>query len=621
MSPPPTAWAWGLRNMRSLLKNFIVFFVAFLVIAGFLSAFSSPFGSDEDASFGSVVASIKAGEVARILVEGDTLHVSYADGTAKQSRKEAGESLAGLLGLHGVSSDQMAGLSIESKEPGGAALWVATLAPFLIPLLFIGFFVWFMMRQVQNSNNRAMMFGQSTAREGGEDKRAKQGKKTTFADVAGSIEAKQELEEVVEFLRDSQKFAKLGARIPRGVLLVGPPGTGKTLLAKAVSGEAGVPFFHMSGSEFVEMFVGVGASRVRDLFRKAKKSAPAIVFIDEMDAVGRQRGAGLGGSHDEREQTLNQILVEMDGFETGTNVIVMAATNRPDVLDPALLRPGRFDRRVSIDLPDIREREAILKLHAEDKPLARDVNLRVVAERTPGFSGADLYNMLNEAAILTARKNRTELSQEDVLVSIEKVLLGPERRSHMLSEKEKKITAYHEAGHAVVAHVLPEADPVHKVSIVSRGRAGGYTLKLPTEDRRFHSRREFIADLSVLLAGHVIEGEVFKDVTTGAASDLKRATSLARAMVTEYGMSEKLGARTFGDKEELIFLGREIGEQRDYGETYAQLIDEEVSRLLKEAYERAKKLLAEHMDRVERVVAALLEQETLEREAFEALVA
>ncbi|PIZ78086.1 MAG: cell division protein FtsH, partial [Parcubacteria group bacterium CG_4_10_14_0_2_um_filter_41_6] len=359
-------------------------------------------------------------------------------------------------------------------------------------------------------------------------------------DVAGSIEAKRELEEVVEFLRLPQKFQKLGARIPKGVLLVGPPGTGKTLLAKAVSGEAKVPFFHMSGSEFVEMFVGVGASRVRDLFKRAKKSAPAIVFIDELDAVGRKRGSGLGGSHDEREQTLNQILVEMDGFDSGTNVIIIAATNRPDVLDPALLRPGRFDRRVTIDLPDIAERESILKLHAIGKPLADDVNLRRIAERTPGFSGADLYNLLNEAAILTARKNENQVCQESIAVSIEKVMLGPERRSHVLSEKEKKITAYHEAGHALLAHILPDADPVHKVSIISRGRVGGYTLSLPSEDRQFHSRKEFIADLSVLLAGHAVEQKIFGDVTTGASSDLRRATNLARKMVTEYGMSEKL---------------------------------------------------------------------------------
>ncbi|MBI2636956.1 MAG: ATP-dependent zinc metalloprotease FtsH [Parcubacteria group bacterium] len=606
--------------MRSVLKNFIIFFAAFLIIAGFLSSFSSPFRSDEEALFGSVVSSIKKGEVQSIVVEGDSLYVTYVDGSEKKSRKESGESLASLLEIYGVGKDEIAAVNIGSKEPGGAGLWLAAVAPFVIPLFLIGFFVWFMMRQVQSSNNRAMMFGQSTAREQ-RDERRKQGKRVTFADVAGSSEAKQELEEVVEFLRQPQKFAKLGARIPRGVLLVGPPGTGKTLLAKAVSGEAGVPFFHMSGSEFVEMFVGVGASRVRDLFRRAKKSAPAIVFIDEMDAVGRQRGAGLGGSHDEREQTLNQILVEMDGFETGTNVIVMAATNRPDVLDPALLRPGRFDRRVAIDLPDIREREAILTLHAAGKPLGKDVDLRKVAERTPGFSGADLYNLLNEAAILAARKNRASIPQEYILTSIEKVLLGPERTSHVLSEKEKKVTAYHEAGHAVVAHLLPDADPVHKISIVSRGRAGGYTLKLPTEDKRFHTRSEFIADLSVLLAGRGIEGAVFGDVTTGASSDLKKATQLARAMVTEYGMSEKMGARTFGDREELIFLGKELGAERDYGETFAQMIDEEISRLLREAYHRAQKLIAANTERIERVVRALLRDETIEREAFLQLVA
>ncbi|MDZ4221643.1 MAG: AAA family ATPase, partial [Patescibacteria group bacterium] len=405
--------------MRSLLKNFIIFFVAFLVIAGFLSAFSSPFEDTESAGFAEVVDSIKTGGVEQIAVEGDILHVTYTDGTQKRSKKESGESLASLLQIYGVSDEQLGGVNIEGKEPGGAVVWISAIAPFLIPLLFIGFFIWFMMRQVQGANNRAMMFGQSSAREEKQEA-AQTGKKTKFSDVAGSTEAKQELSEVVEFLQQPQKFAKLGARIPRGVLLVGPPGTGKTLLAKAVSGEAGVPFYHMSGSEFVEMFVGVGASRVRDLFRKAKKSSPAIVFIDEMDAVGRRRGSGLGGSHDEREQTLNQILVEMDGFETGTNVIVMAATNRPDVLDPALLRPGRFDRRVVIDLPDIKERTAILKLHAVSKPLGPDVDLRAVAERTPGFSGADLFNLLNEAAILTARHYKTTICQDFIMVSIEK---------------------------------------------------------------------------------------------------------------------------------------------------------------------------------------------------------
>jgi len=475
------------------------------------------------------------------------------------------------------------------------------------------------MRQLSGANNRAMMFGQSTARE--DAPKADAGRKTTFKDVAGNTESKQELEEVVEFLRQPQKFLKLGARIPKGVLLVGPPGTGKTLLARAISGEAGVPFFHMSGSEFVEMFVGVGASRVRDLFKRAKKSAPAIVFIDELDAVGRQRGAGLGGSHDEREQTLNQILVEMDGFETDTNVIIVAATNRPDVLDPALLRPGRFDRRVTIDLPDIKERTAILNLHAQNKPLDKDVDTTQVARRTPGFSGADLFNLLNEAAILAARQNKNSISQDNVLISIEKVLLGPERKSFILSEAEKKITAYHEAGHAVVAHLIPDGDPVHKISIIARGRAGGYTLKLPLEDKRLHKKSEFVADLSILLAGHAIEKMVFSEVTTGASSDLKKATSLARQLVTDWGMSEKLGVRTFGDKEEMIFLGRAISEQRDYSEHTAQAIDQEISGFLRQAYERAEAILKDNIPKIEKVVAVLLQQETIEAEEFKQLMA
>ncbi|MBU2575741.1 ATP-dependent zinc metalloprotease FtsH [Patescibacteria group bacterium] len=607
--------------MHSIIKNFLVFFLVFLIIAGFLSAFNNPWEQEQETGFGDMVSSIKSGEVESIGVEGNILYVKYNDGSNKKSRKEDGESLAGLLKFYGVSDEQIANVSIESKDPSGAGFWIGAIVPFLIPLLFIVFFIWFMMRQVQGANNKAMMFGQSTAREEKPEKDGKKKKITTFTDVAGSVEAKQELVEIVEFLKQPQKFQKLGARIPKGVLLVGPPGTGKTLLAKAVSGEARVPFFHMSGSEFVEMFVGVGASRVRDLFKRAKKSAPAIVFIDELDAVGRQRGTGLGGSHDEREQTLNQILVEMDGFDSDTNVIIIAATNRPDVLDPALLRPGRFDRRVEIDLPDIKERDAILKLHAKDKPLAQDVDLRAIAERTPGFSGADLYNILNEAAILTARQNESKIRQDSIAKSIEKVMLGPERRSWILNKKEKKITAYHEAGHALVAHLLEEADPIHKISIVSRGRSGGYTLKLPTEEKRFHSRKEFLADLAVLLAGHAVEKKIFKDITTGASSDLKKATNLARQMVTEYGMSEKLGTRTFGDKDELVFLGREFGEQRDYGEKYAQLIDEEISRLLDEAYLRANKTLDGAQEKLEKIVSVLLEKETIEKNEFEELMA
>jgi len=606
--------------MRNIIKNFLIFFLVFLVIAGFLSAFNTPWEKEQEVGFIDVVSSIKSGEIESIEVEDSILYIKYNDGSSKKSRKEEGESLAGLLKLYGVEDTYIANVNIKSKDPSGAGFWIAAILPFLIPLLFIIFFIWFMMRQLQGANNKAMMFGQSTAREEKPEQDNKKKKVTTFTDVAGSVEAKQELEEVVEFLKQPQKFQKLGARIPKGVLLVGPPGTGKTLLAKAVSGEAKVPFFHMSGSEFVEMFVGVGASRVRDLFKRAKKSAPAIIFIDELDAVGRQRGTGLGGSHDEREQTLNQILVEMDGFDSNTNVIIIAATNRPDVLDPALLRPGRFDRRVAIDLPDIKEREAIMNLHVDGKPLAEDVNLKAIAERTPGFSGADLYNLLNEAAILTARLNESKISQISIIKSIEKVMLGPERLSWILSKKEKKITAYHEAGHALVAHMLEESDPVHKISIISRGSAGGYTIKLPTEDKRFHSRKEFLSDLSVLLAGHAVEKKIFSDITTGASSDLRKATSLARQMVTVYGMSEKLGARTFGDKGEMIFLGKDFGEQRDYGEKYAQIIDEEISHLLNEAYLRASKILESNNEKLEKVVAVLIEKETIEKKEFEELM-
>lgn len=589
-----------------------------MILAGFLSLINNPWQKQEELSFNNLVTAIQNNEIKKIAIEGNRLAATFQDDTQKFSHKESGESLANLLKIYGVAEDKLRAIAIENQEPSGWSAWLSSLLPFLLPLILFVLFLWIMMRQLAGANSRAMMFGQSAAREENPTKPSA-AKKTTFKDVAGSIEPKQELEEVVEFLKEPQKFQKLGARIPKGVLLIGPPGTGKTLLAKAVSGEAGVPFFHMSGSEFVEMFVGVGASRVRDLFRRAKKSAPAIVFIDELDAVGRQRGAGLGGSHDEREQTLNQILVEMDGFETDTKVIIMAATNRPDVLDPALLRPGRFDRRVTIDLPDIREREAILLLHASNKPLA-GVDVHKVAARTPGFSGADLFNLLNEAAILAARRNQTSISENDVLISIEKVMLGPERKSFILSDQEKRVTAYHEAGHAVVSHLIPEADPVHKISIIARGRAGGYTIKLPTKDKRLHNKTEFLADLAVLLAGHAIEKQVFKDITTGASSDLRQATSLARQLVTEFGMSEKLGPRTFGNKEELIFLGREISEQRDYGEKIAQAIDEEISDFLDKAHQRAQDIIRENMDKIEKVVEVLLSRETIESDEFKKLM-
>jgi cell division protease FtsH len=472
------------------------------------------------------------------------------------------------------------------------------------------------MRGMANMNSRAMSFGQSGAKESVRNPK----KRVTFKDVAGAKEAKEELKEVVDFLRFPKKFQELGARIPKGVLLLGSPGTGKTLLARSVAGEANVPFFHMSGSEFVEMFVGVGASRVRSLFEKAKKAAPCIIFIDEIDAVGRKRGSGLGGSHDEREQTLNQILVEMDGFEPTDNVIVIAATNRPDVLDPALLRPGRFDRQVFIDRPDLKDRQEILVVHSVSKPLSKEVDLKRVAERTSGFSGADLENLLNESAILAARKDKKEIVNEDIFEAIEKVMIGPARKSRIITDREKKITAYHEAGHAVVAHFLPHMDPVQKISIISRGQAGGYTIKVPLEDRNMHSRTEFLEEMAVLLAGHAAEGEIFGEVTTGATSDLRRATAIARSLSTDYGMSATLGPRTFGEKEEMIFLGREIHEQRDYSEKIAEKIDQEIETLIIQAKDRAKGIVTAQKAALDEVARALIERETLEKEEFEAIV-
>lgn len=602
--------------MRTLIKNILIFTIALFAVGTLLqfANFSTP---PREIGLQELAQRVEQSQVDRVTVRGNTeLEVLLRDGTKEVARKEATESLPTLLKNVGVNQDAIKQLNVVVEGESGVAFWASLLLPILIPILILSALLYFMMRQMQGANNKAMTFGQSGAREFLDQRRDKE----TFADVAGAKEAKEELKEVVEFLKTPLKFQQMGARIPKGVLLVGSPGTGKTLLARAVAGEAGVPFFHISGSEFVEMFVGVGASRVRDLFRRAKKVAPCIVFIDEIDAVGRQRGAGLGGSHDEREQTLNQILVEMDGFEPNANVIVMAATNRPDVLDQALLRPGRFDRRVVIDLPDINDREAILTVHAKGKPVAPSVRLREVAERTPGLSGADLANILNEAAILAARQNKKMIERADALESIEKVLLGPERKSHVLSEKEKRITAYHEAGHAVVAHNLPHADPVHKISIISRGKAAGYTLKLPDEDKHFHSRADFIDDLAVMLGGYVVELDIIGDLTTGPCSDLRSATKLARKLVTEYGMST-LGPRTFGEREEMIFLGREISEQRDYGEEAARAIDREVAALLRRAQATAKKIVAKKRAQIEKVVAALVEKETLEREEFEALLA
>jgi cell division protease FtsH len=505
-------------------------------------------------------------------------------------------------------------ITIKYASPSQFGAWLQTIVGFL-PLLIFGGLLFFMMRQAQGSNNQALSFGKSRARMFAGNRPT-----ITFADVAGVEEAKQELAEVVEFLKYPDKFAALGARIPRGVLLVGPPGTGKTLLSRAVAGEAGVPFFSISGSEFVEMFVGVGASRVRDLFDQAKRNAPCIVFVDEIDAVGRQRGAGLGGSHDEREQTLNQILVEMDGFDTNTNVIVIAATNRPDVLDPALLRPGRFDRQVVLDNPDIRGRNQVLEVHARGKPFEKNVNLGTLAKQTPGFSGADLANLLNEAAILTARRNKKAIGMGELEEAIDRVISGPERKSRIISEKEKAITAYHEVGHALVARMLPNIDPVHKITIVARGLAGGYTRLLPTEDRYLYTKSQFEETLAWSLGGHAAEQLIFGEVTTGASNDIERATSLARQMVTQYGMSEKLGPLALGKKEELVFLGREIGEQRNYSEAVAQEIDNEVRNLINRAYSVAREILVRHKDKLVTVSEKLMSQETIEGMAFDEIM-
>ncbi len=562
-----------------------------------------------------VAADLHAGKITRMVVNTTSVDVIYKDGTKRSAHIEPGEGFLQQLRALGVSPQDLAPdrVKLDFQPP---SIWpdIFTGLMYVLPIILIVAMFWYLMRQSQGGGGGALAFGKSRARMFSGDRPM-----VTFDDVAGVDEAKEELQEVVEFLKEPEKFLALGARIPKGVLLVGPPGTGKTLLAKAVAGEAGVPFFSISGSEFVEMFVGVGASRVRDLFDQAKRHSPCIVFVDEIDAVGRQRGAGLGGSHDEREQTLNQLLVEMDGFDSDTNIIVMAATNRPDILDPALLRPGRFDRRVVLDRPDILGREAILKVHVRGKPIAPDVDLKVLARSTPGFVGADLENLVNEAAILAARRGRKVIMQEDFEEAIERVIAGPERKSRVISESEKRIVAYHEAGHAVVMQALPEADPVHKVSIIARGMAGGYTLTLPEEDRMLVSRRKVFADMVGLLGGRAAEEMVFDDITSGASNDLERVTRLARTMVTRWGMSDSLGPLVYGKKEELVFLGREIAEQRDYSEAIAEQIDAEVRRLVNEAYAQAKALLEKYRDKLDAVAQQLLEKETLSRAEFEAI--
>jgi cell division protease FtsH len=599
------------RNRSSII--YLLLFVAIIVMVVY--SFSRNATAQETLTINQLAAAIQNGEVSKVVEDENRLLVIKKRDSEVEitSQKESDATLVEQLIALGVSTEALSpeNVTIEVKAPS-AWLGIATALGYFIPFILLAGVFWFVFRQAQGSNNAAMSFGKSRARMFSGDNPG-----VTFDDVAGVEEAKEELYEIVEFLREPEKFISLGARIPKGVLLVGPPGTGKTLMAKAVSGEASVPFFSISGSEFVEMFVGVGASRVRDLFEQAKRHSPCIVFVDEIDAVGRQRGAGLGGSHDEREQTLNQMLVEMDGFDTDTNVIIVAATNRPDILDPALLRPGRFDRRVVLDPPDMRGREAILRVHVKGKPLSPDVDLSVLARATPGFVGADIENLVNEGAILAARRNKKAIDQTDLEEAIERVIAGPERKSRLISEEEKRIVAYHEAGHAVVANSIPEADPVHKVSITSRGMAGGYTIMLPEEDRTLMSRKKLYADMVGLLGGRAAESIVFDDITSGASNDLERVTKMARAMVTRLGMSSELGPMVYGQKEELIFLGREISEQRDYSEDVAQQIDKEVRKLVSEAYENARAIVVKYREKLDEVALRLLEVETITREEFE----
>jgi cell division protease FtsH len=595
------------------LRNGFVWMILIIAVIAVWFTFVNGGSGGRRINMADVAADIKAGKVERLVMTENSNEVQVHYVGSQEIRTTTLPPNTNIYDVLKEFGIQAGDFELQVNEASQWGSWLGALTFILPTLLLVGFFV-FMMRQAQGTNNQAMSFGKSRARVFTSNRPT-----VTFDDVAGVEEAKEELAEIVEFLKYPEKFASLGARIPRGVLLVGPPGTGKTLLSRAVAGEAGVPFFSISGSEFVEMFVGVGASRVRDLFDQAKRNAPCIVFIDEIDAVGRQRGAGLGGSHDEREQTLNQILVEMDGFDSTTNVIVIAATNRPDVLDPALLRPGRFDRQVVLDRPDLNGRLQILKVHTRGKPLESDVSLDELARQTPGFSGADLENLVNEAAILAARRNKKTIGRRELYEAIDRVVAGPERKSRVISEREKLMTAYHEAGHALVARMLPHADPVHKVSIVARGIMGGYTRVLPEEDRFFWTKKQFEAQLSVFMGGHVAEELVFQEVSTGAANDIERATNLARRMVTEYGMSKRLGPLAFGKKEELVFLGREISEQRNYSDQIAYEIDQEVRQLIDEAYQRAKQILVQHLDKLEKIAMLLVERETIEGGEIEVL--
>jgi cell division protease FtsH len=605
-----------LPRSDSFWINLVTSVLLLLVLAGAYTYFAGGSETPQEIPISQLASDVQGGKVSSIVVNGDSLEVDYTDQTKKTSKKEPDTALTDTLNNYGVSKEALGKVTIDIKRESSWQFWLTALAPFLAPLLLIAFFVWYLSRQVRGAGMQAFSFGQSKPRVIDPND---QNTRVTFKDVAGAKEAKEELMEVVDFLKNPKKFLDIGARIPKGILMMGAPGTGKTLLARAVAGEAGVPFFSISGSEFVEMFVGVGASRVRDLFLTAKRAAPAIIFVDEIDAVGRVRGTGVGGGNDEREQTLNQILVEMDGFEPNEKVIVMAATNRPDVLDPALLRPGRFDRRVTIDLPDRSDRLEILKIHARKKPFAEDVNLEVIAERTPGFSGADLYSLMNEGAILAARESRRTVAQYDLIRSIEKVMLGPERRSHVLNKKEKEITAYHEAGHAVVASALPYADPVHKISIISRGRAAGYTLKLPLEDKKMQSKKEFLDDIAMSLGGYVAEKAVFGDITTGPSNDLQVLTGLARDMVTRFGMSDKMGTVALEGEGGRALFGRGV-EDKSYSEKVSGEIDAEVKKIIDEAYEKAQNIITTHRKLLDAVAKRLIEVETIERDEFEQML-
>jgi cell division protease FtsH len=611
----------GPQDQKSGPNIWIQFGIAFaifvLVSAGYSLYRQYQTTQGESIPLSQIVSDIEAGKIASITVAGDQVTATYTDKSVKTSQKEGEDSLTQTLSNYGVTPAELAPVKIQIEDQSGFLFWFQTLGPILIfPVLLFGV-LWYLLRQMRGGGMQAFTFGKSMARLVRPEDTVQ---RVTFADVAGAKEAKEELSEIVDFLKNPKKFIQIGARIPKGVLLMGAPGAGKTLLARAVAGESGVPFFSISGSEFVEMFVGVGASRVRDLFATAKKTAPAIIFVDEIDAVGRVRGSGVGGGNDEREQTLNQILVEMDGFEPNEKVIVMAATNRPDVLDPALLRPGRFDRRVMIDLPDRKDREDIMRIYTRKKPMGPDTNLAVIAERTPGFSGADLANLMNEAAILAAREDRREITQYDLIRSIEKVMLGPERRSHILNMKEKEITAYHEAGHALVGSVLPYADPVHKISIISRGRAAGYTLHLPFDDKRMQSRLEFLDDIAVSLGGYIAEKMVFNDVTTGASNDLQVLTALARDMVTKYGMSQSFGpiALEYAGGRALGGGGLDGSEQQS--EAVAAQVDAEVRAIINGAHKKAEEVITTHRKTLDAIAHRLIEVETIEREEFEKIL-